>query len=77
MDIIIITVAATNGTYPIGFFWFVLILKISFFPSFFLAALGLVGCLRAFPGAASRGYSLGLVHRLLNVAAFLVAEHWF
>ena len=45
------------------------------FEDFFLYALGLLWCLWTFSSWASRGCSLGVVHRLLIAVASLIAEH--
>ena len=45
------------------------------FLGFFLAALGLHCCAQAFSSCGERGLLFVAVHRLLIVAASLVAEH--
>ena len=53
----------------------VLLLQLVFFFFHLLAVLGLCGCVGFYLVAASRGYSLVVVHRLLIAVASLVAEH--
>ena len=48
---------------------------ISFLFFFFLAALGLLCCVRAFPSCSEQGLLFVAMHGLLIVVASLVVEH--